>query len=434
MARPKIVFVGAGSITFAPKLLVDFVHQRDLHGAELCLVDINGENLAKVEQLGRRLFDAAGADYTLTSTTERTEALPGADFVIVSVEVDRYPTWKNDYEIPARFGIEQALGENGGPGGLFHALRMIPPVVEICRDVERLCPDALVLNLTNPLSRICKGMDLYTDVNFVGLCHEIKFGREHLSHVLDLPEARIANVAAGLNHFTWFLDIRDAELGDDLYPAVHDAYPGKLTIERLLTAEIFRKTGVLCVTSDSHAGEYLPDGHVWRTEWWPDAEPLPFKFDLVAMAAEYYRWQMGFVLEGQTPPEEFMQEHSGEQVVDIISAAWHDRDQPFYAVNVPNAGFVSNLPAGAIVEVPGRVDRRGVHGCHVNGLPDPMAGWARPQCDIHELTARAAMEGDRRAALDALSIDPAIPPHAPLDACVDALLDAHRAYLPRFFG
>lgn len=434
MSRPKIVIVGGGSITFVPRLLVDFIHRTDLYGGEIVLVDINEEALGKTHALGQTLFNAAEADYTLSATTDRTAALPGADYVITTVEVDRFPTWRTDYEIPQRFGVEQALGENGGPGGLFHALRIVPVVVDICKDVETLAPDALVLNLTNPLSRVSKGIDRYTGVNFVGLCHEIAAGREHLSHVLDRPEAEVHTVAAGLNHFTWFLEITDAKSGDDLYPAVREAYPGKVFIERLLTADIFRQTGVLCVTSDSHCGEYLPGGHIWKTAWAPGAEPLAFKVDLVAQMAEFDTWSMGHVLTGETPPEEFFKETSGEQVVDIISAHWHDHDTHFHAVNVPNAGNIPNLPDGAIVEVPGRVDRRGVHGDTVTALPEPMAAWCQPQVAIHELTAKAAVEGDRQAALEVLLVDPTVPSLRQAEQCLDAMLDANRHYLPRFFS
>lgn len=433
MAKPKIVIVGGGGVTFVPRLLVDFVHCTDLHGGEIVLVDINAEAVDKTCRLGQRLFEAAGVDLAISATTDRVAALPGADYVITTVEIDRYPTWRTDYAIPQRFGVEQALGENGGPGGLFHALRIVPVVVDICQDVARLAPDALVLNLTNPMSRVCKGIDLYTTVNFVGLCHEIKAGREHLSYVLDRPEEDIATVAAGLNHFTWFLQISDAETGADLYPAVREAYPGRIQIDRLLTADIFRQTGTLCVTSDSHCGEYIPGGHLWETAWAPGTEPMPFKVDLVAQMGEYDAWEMGFVLTGQTPPEEFFKEASGEQVVDIIRAHWHDRPADFAAVNVPNRGFIPNLPDGAIVEVPGRVDGTGVHGMSVDPLPEPMAAWCHPQVAIHALTAKAAVEGDRQAALDVLLVDPTVPSLRQAEQCLDAMLDANRTYLPRFF-
>ncbi len=429
----KIVFLGGGSSQFAPALIGDFIRTKELYGSTIVLVDVNEEKLKVVSELGRRLVEATGAEYKLESTPDRTEALPGADFVIVSVEVNRFPLWRLDRQIPKEFGIEQAQGENGGPGGLLHAMRQIPVVVEICQDVERLCPDALVINLANPMCRILQAVHDYTKVRSIGSCHEIVDGQMFLSFLLDLPEERLNVVAAGLNHFTWYLKIQDNETGEDLYPMVRELAPVKVNMDRLLVAELLRLTDYLCVTSDSHVGEFLAGGHVWKSEWAPDVEPLDF-YEVYQLYLKDVDERVKSLADGVFPPEEFIKKPSGEIIADIFAAIARGRKERFNALNLPNDGYISNLPADCIVEVPAWVNGGNISGEEVGPLPPLLAGWCHLQTTIHRLNAKAAMEGDRQAALEALLLDPTVPDVYVAGKCLDAMLEANRAYLPRFFG
>lgn len=429
----KIVLLGGGSTQFAPALISDFIRTEELYGSTIVLVDLDEKKLETVAQLGKCLLDASGADYKLESTTDRASALPGADIVIISVEINRFPLWEADRRIPKEFGIEQALGENGGPGGLFHAMRQIPPIVEICQDVERFCPSALVINLANPMSRILQAVHDYTGVKFIGSCHEIVDGQAYLSSLLDIPEERLRVVAAGLNHFTWYLKIHDKETGEDLYPAVRKLVPAKVNHVRLLVADLLRLTGYLCVTSDSHVGEYLANGHVWRTEWSPETDPLDF-FAFYQMYLADVDERIKSLAEGVFPPEEFIKKPSGEAIADIITTLVQKGKKSFDAFNLPNNGYITNLPAGCIVEVPGRVDNGEVLGETVGSLPPLLVGWCNLQVAIHHLNVKAAMDGDRQAALEAMLLDPVVPDRFAAEKCLDAMLDANRAYLPRFFG
>jgi len=429
----KIVFLGGGSTQFAPALIVDFILARELHGSTIVLVDVDEQKLQTVYQLGQKLIEAGGADLTLERTTRRAEALPGADHVIISVEIDRFRLWEQDRRIPAEHGIPQALGENGGPGGLLHAMRQIPPIVEICWDVDNICPDALVLSLSNPMSRILRAVNEHTRASIIGLCHEIKGGNEFLAYLLDLPEERLAVRAAGLNHFSWYLEIHDAETGEDLYPLVRERAAERPFAERLLAADLLRRTGYLSITSDSHVGEYLENGHVWRSEWAPDVEPIDFFTVYKAHIAELDA-RLAALVAGDAAPGEFLEEPSGEIVTEVLAAAAFGRRARFNAFNLPNDGYIGNLPSDCIVEVPGWMDGKVYGGEAAGALPEPLAGWCANQAAIHELNAKAAMGGDRQAALEALLLDPVVPDRATAEKCLDAMLAANRDHLPRFFG
>ncbi len=428
----RIVFIGGGSTKFAPSLLADFVRNAELSGSTIVLVDLDEQKLETVFRLGRRLIEAGGTDYALERTTDRRAALAGADFVIISVEIDRFATWERDRAIPERFGIRQALGENGGPGGLFHSLRQIPPIIEICEDIERLCPEALVLNLSNPMSRILQAVRDHTRVRTIGLCHEISGGNEYLAHVLDLPAERLEVVAAGLNHFSWYQEITDAQTGEDLYPRVRELIPDRLSQDRLLVADLLRLTGHLSIAGDSHVGEYLADGHLWRSSWAPGLEPIDF-FALYRLHIAELDERIVSLAAGELGCEDFLGEPSGEIVADVIAAVVAGREERYDAFDLPNAGYIGNLPPDCIVEVPGRVTGDGFGGRKVAPLPPLLAGWCSVQAAIHKLTARAAMEGDRRAALEALLLDPVVPDRFCAEQCIEAMLEANRDHLPRFF-
>lgn len=433
-AGKKIVFLGGGSTQFTPALIVDFIHSKALYGSTIILVDLDERKLGITTELSKKLIETGKADYTIESTTDRAKALPGADFVIISVEINRFPLWDKDQNIPLEFGIKQAMGENGGPGGLFHALRQIPPIVEICQDVEKLCPEALVLNLANPMSRISQAVSDYSGAKYIGLCHEIADGNKYLSSLLDVPEDGLHVVAAGLNHFTWYLKIENKETGEDLYPMVRELVPTDIHRDRLLVADLLRLTNILCVTSDSHVGEYLPGGHDWSTAWNSELEP----FDFFQFYKEIYipgiDLQMQELIAGEYPAEDFIKNKSGEIVADMLETIVEGRQKRYDAFNLPNDGLIDNLPADCIVEVPATLNGPDFAGIPVGPLPGIIAEWCRQQTVIQKLISKAAMEGDRQSALEAMLLDPVVPDRYTAEKCLDAMLEANRKYLPRFYA
>lgn len=436
---PKIVIIGAGSASFGPAILGDLfsfpIHLRD---SEVWLVDTNLDSLDLIGRYAGRINQSQGELLDIRVTPDRREALTGADVVIVSVAVDRIATWKLDWQIPLRHGVRHVLGENGGPGGLSHALRNIPLLLDIARDIEDLAPRALVLNFSNPMSRLCMALHRHTRLNVVGLCHQIGEGYRLVNTALKLVkgsggqpaslrniERRIHITAAGLNHFTFMLDIRDKLTGADLYPRLREALAGMPLDFELMSRRMLDTFGLFCASGDGHAGEYVGFA----------AETMPLSgYDFDAYEREHAtQWDaLRAVADGHVQPAYSAIKVSGERAVPIIAAVAHKLRQPELSINVPNAGFIDNLPAGAIVEVPGLVEDGVVRGQPVGALPTGLAALMQREVAIQELVVQAAVNGDRTAALQALLLDPNVHSYAQATHLLDDLLSAHRRYLPRF--
>jgi alpha-galactosidase len=431
----KIVLIGAGSISFGPSTLSDlFAAREELRGSTITLVDIKPEALQLMAQVARRMNEAAGEPFVIEATTDRCEALPGAHFVIIAVAVERNERWRLDFQIPLKYGVKQVLGENGGPGGLFHAMRNIPIVLDICRDIERLCPNALVLNFTNPEGRICLAAHRYTDLQFVGLCHGIGMAQTTLGQALDLPPEEMDLKAAGLNHFTWVLDLRHKATGEDLYPTFQRAIAEK-NIEEVglgdyhygvkLCRYLMDTFGYWPSPSDDHVGEYLSYA-------WEYCGLEGYDFDAADRWGEELWRRMQRLASGDEPVDSLLQQRSGERAIPIIVGVLGNTHQYELAVNVPNVGYIPNLPSWAIVEVPATVDATGVHGVNVGPLPEPIAAMCRTQIAIIDQMIEAAVHGDRNAALRALLLDPVVNGVSQAEVILDEMLEVHRDSLPQF--
>jgi alpha-galactosidase len=440
----KIVIIGAGSVSFGPSILGDLFSFADqLRGSEVWLVDTNPESLEVMSRYAARLNEATGDHegwpYIMHHTTDRREALPGADFVIVSVAVDRLATWKLDWQIPLKHGVRHVLGENGGPGGLSHSLRNIPLLLSIARDVEAIAPNAMLLNFTNPMSRLCLALHRHTNVRFVGLCHQIGEGYRLVNRALGLVpetgdwrtdtreiEKRIHITAAGLNHFSFILDIRDRQTGEDLYPLLRVKLKKMPADFELMSRRLLDVFGLFCATGDGHAGEYVGfaaetialtgyDFNAYERkgrEQWNRIEHLSGLADLTGVRESICL--------------------SGERAIQIIDAMRHDLNRHELSVNIPNDGCISNLPDDAIVEAPALANASGVHGIHVGELPRGLAAMLRQQIEIQELVVEAGVKGDRNAALQALLLDPTVHSYTQATHMLDDLLKAHAKYLPQF--
>jgi alpha-galactosidase len=436
---PKIVIIGAGSASFGPAILGDLfsfpIHLRD---SEVWLVDTNLHSLDLIGRYAGRINQSQGELLDIRVTPDRREALAGADYVIVSAAVDRIATWKLDWQIPLRHGVRHVLGENGGPGGLSHALRNIPLLLDIARDIEDLAPRALVLNFSNPMSRLCMALHEHTRLTVIGLCHQIGAGYRLVNTALGLVkgsagqpaslrniERRIHITAAGLNHFTFMLDIRDRLTGADLYPRLREALAGMPLDFELMSRRMLETFGLFCASGDGHAGEYVGFA----------AETMPltgYDFDAYERAHDAQWETLRAVADGRTEPAYSAIKVSGERAVPIIAAAVHKLRQPELSINVPNAGFIDNLPARAIVEVPGLVADGVVRGQPVGALPTGLAALMQREVTIQELVVQAAVNGDRNAALQALLLDPNVHSYAQATHLLDDLLSAHKRHLPRF--
>jgi alpha-galactosidase len=423
--RPKIVLIGAGSASFGLGVLRDVVQSPELRGSTLALVDINEEAVATIADLAQRLSDAAGAELVIEHTTERRDALRDARFVVVAIERERERLWRLDFDVPNTYGIRQVTGENGGPGGLFHSLRMIPPVLAIARDMEQICPEALLINYTNPMSRICLALSRHTTLQFVGLCHGIHNHVPRLARIMDMDAADIEPKAAGINHITWILDLRRKSTGEDLYPRLRETCrsydPTYLPLDRYL----FERYGLFPSPSDDHPAEYLPYAWEFCGLRGPDLEGGASYRD--NLWARIHR-----ILAGEEPVAGLLTKRSGERAVDIMVSVVTARNGYEWAVNIPNRGHIANLPDGCIVEVPAVVSSWGTRGLNVGALPDGIAALLRTQVAVQELVVEAAVTGDRQIALQALLADPVVQSAKAAEQTLDELLRLEADYLPQF--
>jgi alpha-galactosidase len=456
---PKVVIIGAGSTVFGLNTLASLVRSPRLHGGTLALVDLNADGLALIDALARRLNCEWEAGLTIESAVRREDLLPEADFVIGSVEVGpREGTWQRDWEIPLQFGVRQPYGENGGPGGFAHTLRQAPEMLAIARDMERLCPDAWLINFTNPVPRLCLAVSRYTDIKTVGLCHQIneaymfaglaladRFGVDvppglsSNAHPDIWPKARhvarqirpLVDVkAAGLNHFTWILGLRDRRSGEDLYPAFREAFMALPATFEPLSRAVFQVTGLCPVPGDSHMAEYLPWCHDPQTKPWEKYSLFLYDWERAKVERDK-KWQAIEAMAQGNAPVELLREADSEGAVEIIEGLL-GQERYHEAVNIPNEGHIANLPDGAIVELPALVGGWGVYGLNVGPLPEIIAELCRREIAVAGLAVDAAVTGNRQTALQALLLDPCIDDLDTARAILEAYLAEYDEYLPQF--
>lgn len=462
MLPTKIVVIGAGSAIFGLNTLSTLMQSQRLRGSELALVDLNADTLNLVTRLAERLNREWDAAMRIGAHTRHAEALEGAEFVVLAIEAPpREALWKSDYEIPLKYGVRQPYAENGGPGGFAHAARNIGPVMDIARDMEQLCPDAWLVNFTNPMIRICDAVARYSSIKVVGLCHQILTGYAMVGLALapdlgiEVPEGfdstranprikqlkrrivhqavpRLEILAAGLNHFTWMLDVRDKRTGEDLYPRFAQRWAELDPGFEPLTRRVYGAFDLFPIPGDEHLCEYLP--------WVSDPATRPWeKFDLSLY--EWTQWE-DYRDQGLTAIDALgsgggdlgaLREADSEGALEMIENIAGAGSHYHLAVNLPNRGYIPNLPEGAIVEVPGMVTGTGVHGVGAHPLPEPIAELCRRELTVAQLGVDAAVSGDRQAALQCLLLDPVVTDMDVAEKILEDYLEAYREYLPQFW-
>ncbi len=466
MTSRKIVIIGAGSASFGPTTLATIVRNEALRGSELALVDLDGSAAENAARVARRMNDAWTADMTISATTDRCEALPGATHVVVSIEVaPREELWRLDWEIPRRHGLRQPYAENGGPGGLMHACRQMPAHLAIARDMEALCPDAWLILFSNPLPRLLRAITKNTRIKAVGKCHQINVGYALAAALLagryGIPVAgdvvlhsdpgnfptvhtlaqagrqQFTFTSAGLNHFIWLLDIRDRATGEDLYPALRAAAGASAAESQAppslepLSLELFRLFGHLPIAGDTHLAEYLPWLHDPQAKPWETyALPL-YDWSGNEGVREVLRVMMAAMAAGDLPVEG-MRESLSEGATELIVALGGGEGYVDETVNVPNRGAIANLPAETIVEVPAVIGPFGIRPAQIGPLPEAIAELCRREAALVELVVDAAVSGDRALALQALLLDPMIGDIRRARVILDDYLTTFDAYLPQF--
>ncbi len=421
----KIVHIGAGSFVFAPTVLRDAIARHRLDGWQLVLVDPDAELVGAMAGMGRAMAAEEGVNIDVQWTTDRGDALPDADFVVLSAAIQGARRWQTDYEILQRAGIPGQARECGGVGGLSYALRSITLALGICRDMERLCPRALLLSVTNPLPRVLTAVRSHTAIRAVGFCnaaYQGPTGYAWLAGLLGREQEEIRVVTAGLNHFAWLVDVRDAQTGEDLYPAVEDAVrEGRGRAFEILQGWL-AEYGAVGVAGAHHMSEYMPSERAAPTH--PPFHGTP---DERREQHEMLQAIAGGKLSWRDAGLHFCWEHP----VDVAAALARREEAAFDMVNVPNAGLLSELPEGRIVEVPAQAAEGALAGCAVGRLPGRVSEVCRAVSDVHELVAEAAATGDREAARRAIEVDPAVTDKRPALRALDEILAAHADILPQ---
>jgi len=415
-------------MSFGPVMVLDAINTTKVRGTTMMLHDVNPERLEVARRLATRVNVKRGEPIRIETSLDPAEAMSGAQFCLLSAEARRWDHWIEDYEIPNRHGATQITGENGGPGAVFHSLRSIKTVLGICDDLARYCPDTYLINLTNPMSRVTLAINTATSLRNVGLCHEFAGGIARVAAMLRVPRSKIAAKASGINHFTFFSEIRRTDTGEDLYPRLRHLYerrffdfpPPVTTVAKQLVkvpwvdmgveqfhaplvAHMFREYGVLPCSVDSHIGEYVPFAKE-VAGWHPT--PVYFHQNLMARV-ERLVTRYG---NGESLVPMHRASRSPEESFPIIGAMYSGTTRNLNAVNVPNRGYVPNLPDGAIVEVPATVGAEGLVPEVVAEIAEPLAAFMRVQIDIQDLVVKSALTGDPEPAFEALCMDPLSPP------------------------
>jgi alpha-galactosidase len=458
---PKIVVLGAASAVFGYKALASVLRSERLRGCELALVDIDEPNLETMVKLGEKMSHEWGANARVTGTTDRRQALPGADFVVVSVQVGpREEVWEKDWRIPLRHGVRQPYAENSGPGAFAHTARNLPLMIAIARDMEELCPQAWYLNFTNPLIRLTWAVQRYSKIKVVGLCHQLLWGyamamavladrygveippgfnvhtnydnKRFLDPVMSAGLRHLDIKAAGINHFSWAYDIRDRRTGEDLYPLLRERWlNGYRKDFEPLTRELFGIFGLMPTPGDAHLCEFLAWTHDPLTKPWEKYHLELQNWDGNRRRRADRRALAQAIVRGERSVDELKHTRS-EGIPEIVEGITFNDNTYLHQLDLQNNGLIPNLPADAIVEVPGVVSGLGIRGLNMPPLPEPIAELCRRELAYSSLVVDACYHGDKDLALQALLLDPMINDIDRARAILADFYTEFAEYLPQF--
>lgn len=453
----KIVCLGGGSGYFS-RVLADLIVTKGLSGSEITLYDIDMEKAQIMAQHGAHLAEESGTNFRVRACEELADAVDGADFAISSIGgagksvggVYGTTMHVQDMLIPARYGIYQIIGDTTGPAGMMMGLRSIPIYLDICREMEKRCPDVVLLNHSNPMAILCRAMRKYTDIEHViGICHGVQGGIMEVAKILGVPPKELDTIWIGTNHYYWFTRIRHA--GEDVYPelwrrlAEREPPAGQIMTTKL--SEIY-----------GHRITYPPDDHVFEFYPFPaqttDGKSIPYglidhvhgtRYDELELKtgpeltdAEQQEMRKNQLkefektLENVSLPEKPSDPLIGEGIGTLIEDIALGRRR-VHIVNIPNKGAIPNLPEHAIVEIEGITDSSGVRGVYMDEAPISLKGLLEKRIAWQELVVEAGVKGDRKLSLQALLLDEmAILPEK-TEAMLDELLEASKEMLPQFF-
>lgn len=434
----KIAFIGAGSLGFTRGLVRDLLTFPLLKDATIALMDIDAERLDFAQKAVQRIVDMGNYPATVVATMDRQEALKDADAVLCTILAGDVDVWRYDIEIPKQYGVDTNVGDTRGPSGIFRALRTIPVMLDIVKDMEKLCPGATLLNYTNPMAMLCRAMERKSFIQLTGLCHSVQGTAGMLAGWIDAPMDEITYTCAGINHQAWYLTFE--RNGQDVYPQIRAAVKKPdIYNEEIVRNEMFLHLDYYVTESSGHNSEY---------NWWFRKRPeLIEKYcihgtgwnpgEYAYILKEYESRKDTWKAEAQkwfaeeTP---ISLERGREYAAYIINALQGGEIFGFNG-NVPNTGLISNLPENACVEVPVYVDKGGLHPVHVGALPPQCVALNHVSVMVEEMAVEAALTGDPRLVFHAIAYDPltaAVLSLAEIQEMVDEMFQQNRDYLPQF--
>ncbi|MFO8008527.1 MAG: alpha-galactosidase [Candidatus Brocadiia bacterium] len=392
----QIALIGAGSHVFAEAMIRDSLTFPALEGSTFRLMDIDEPVLGHMETLARRLIAQGDYPAEVTATTDRREALDGADYVIVSILVGGLEPIYREIDIPMQHGVDQCIGDTMGPGGIFRAMRTIPVMVDIARDMEELCPDALMINYTNPMSMLCQAVRQRSEVEVIGLCHSVQGAHAELARIIEAEPDQCASWVAGINHQAWVLKYEHN--GQDAYPRIRRAArENEGWYEHNTTrVEMLRRLGYYVTESSGHNSEYSP--------WFRKRPDLVEKYQ-----GEDWNGGHGFIkdiygdryedraekLRRHAEETEELRLERGHEYGSYIMNALESGETFRFNATVGNDRLITNLPPDCSVEVPCYADRSGVHPCHVGELPPQLAALNSMAVRSTSMAVEACLRGDK---------------------------------------
>ncbi|WP_405056204.1 alpha-glucosidase/alpha-galactosidase [Kribbella sp. NBC_01505] len=420
----KIVFVGAGSVVFTQGLLAD-LFGFDVGPVHIALHDIDPERLDTAAGAAAYIASERGVTPRITTHLDRRAALEGADFVINIVQVGMNAATRIDFEIPARYGVRQTIGDTLGVGGVFRALRTFPLLQGLAADITEVCPDAWLLNYTNPMAMNVWYLQALGLRNVVGLCHSVYWTMHDLSALIDVPFEEVNYLAAGVNHQAWVL--RFERDGVNLYDRLDEVIDADPELRRRVRVDMYKRLGFYPTETSEHSSEYVP----WYLQHASEVErlrlPVGDYLGIVAENLASYERTRDALKAGEPLPIEGTMEYAPQVIHSMVTGT----PRTIYG-NVPNTGLISNLPRGAVVEVPCLVDSLGVQPTAVGALPAQLAALNKGYLNVAELVVRAAIEEEPRSIRQAVMADPATAAALPVEqiwALCDEMVDAHSNYL-----
>jgi alpha-galactosidase/6-phospho-beta-glucosidase family protein len=431
---PRITIIGGGSYQWVPKLLIDLANTPTLHDAEIVLEDIDPTPLPEMAAFVEHVARIRGIGLRARTTTDQREALAGADYVVVSISTGGFDSMRHDIEVPERYGIRQSVGDTVGPGGIVRALRNIPVLLGIARDIEACCPDAWLLNITNPMTALCRAVTRETSVKTIGLCHEVTNCRFQLSQLLERDFRDFDLDVTGVNHLPLVtrLDVG----GDDgfellaaLPDELDDAKRQVLLDTSRVKLEMLRRFGVLPAAGDRHLVEFfagfLTEESDWGKRWGVGLTTIEHREQWL----DYFKAEFAQLRDAPDVPTTM----SGEMIAPLIDSFITGK-QRHLPLNLPNDGQCPDLPDAVVVESMCATDGNGVHGGTPVHAPFVMAEWLRRISSSQEATVEAGISGNRTKVIEAMMLDPLAGriDFDRMEQMTDDMLTATSRWLPQF--